>query len=258
MDIASLREFNRIEIIDPYTNQPRDCFLVKYEKERYPTVRIGTLSYFRDLEGNQSDPLDGRVEGLVFAPGKYQPVSREDILAISNGALDIQARDGIAFGETGSYRDKRFHRCHNTYIYCCSMEFGVFPNEDRKSHFGASEYFVIDETDQFIQNVAKELALRGRTIEGKAFDPDIHYIKWYGAPVRYRERKMANVELPMNVLDFFIYQKDPKFTLEQEYRFTWMVFEKGTDKPVEVAPDPIEIPKEEHWGTAHIESPLSE
>ena len=166
MDISTLREFKKIEVNDPYTNQSRKCFLVKYENERYQTARIGTLAYYRNLENNQGDPYDGRVEGLIVAPGKYQPVSREEMLAVSNARLDIIARDGIAFGETGSYRDEMFHRRHNAYIYCCSMEFGVFPNEERMSHFAATEHFVIDDTEQLLKNVANEIAVKGRMSKG--------------------------------------------------------------------------------------------
>ena len=71
MEIIPTKDFKQIEVIDPNTNKNRSCYLVKYEKQRYKTARIGTLAYYRYFEGNQADPLDGRVEGVTFTPVSY-------------------------------------------------------------------------------------------------------------------------------------------------------------------------------------------
>lgn len=246
------KEFQSVEVIDPSTGHPRNCFLVKYEKRRHRTMRIGTLEYFRNIEANQGDQFDGRVEGVEFAPDKDTPITTAELLAISGGSLAVVARDGIQFGASGRYSDDRPRRCHNVYVYCCSMEFGVFPSRERMDHFGATEYFVIDDTRGLRDMVAVELQKHARSADGTQFSPSRHHVKSWEAPVRYRSRKKAAIELPINNLDFFVYQKDPKFLVEQEYRFVWVFFDRETDKPIDVDPNPIDIPFGTTVGTAHV------
>ncbi|MBI3774570.1 MAG: hypothetical protein HY273_03295 [Gammaproteobacteria bacterium] len=249
-----MHRFTQIEIVDPATKQQKYCHLVKYEKKQYKTIRIGTLEYYRSMEGNQSDPFDGRVEGVVFESTQRQTLTREELLHITGGSLDVIATGGIIFGKGGNYRDEKPRRCHNTYVYCCSMEFGPFPNSKRMSHFGASEFFVIENTEGLRNFVAAELQKDARTKDGLPFDPEKHYLKSWEAPVRYLTRRQARMDLPINNLDFFIYQKDPRFQIEQEYRFAWMFFDKISDKPIEVAVDPIDIKCDKIWGEAFVQS----
>ncbi len=252
MITVPLRQFQSIKVIDPVTAQDRSCYLVKYEKRRYETIRIGTLAYYRNIEGHQGDALDGRVEGIVFEPDRHQPVTRDEMLAISGGSFDVVARDGMAFGKGASYQDEKSRRCQNVYVYCCSMEFGVFPNPERMAHFNAREFSVIDNTLEFRNVVAAELITKARTTEGLPYDREKHYLKSWEAPVRYRSRRLARMELPLNNLDFFVYQKDPAFAVEQEYRFVWIFFDRKTDIPIEVATDPVDIPRIETWGVARL------
>ena len=242
-----MHQFKKIEIIDPTTMQKKYCHLIKYEKNRHETIRIGTLEYYRDMEGNQSDPYDGRVKGVVFESDQPQALTREELLHITGGSLDAIARDGIVFGKGGSYRDEKSRRCHNVYVYCCSIEFGSFPDSERMAHFEASEFFVIDNTEGLKNVVAAELQRHARTKDGLPFDPEKHYLKSWEAPVRYLTRHPARMDLPINNLDFFVYQKDPRFQIEQEYRLTWIFFDKSTDRPVEVAVDPIDIKYDKIW-----------
>ncbi|MDH5369512.1 MAG: hypothetical protein OEW99_05780 [Gammaproteobacteria bacterium] len=237
---------------DHKTGRTRKCYLVKYEKHIYNSIRIGSLEYYRKIEGNQSDPMEGRVEGIIYEAEKDTDISREEILALSNGALDIQARDGITFGKGGSYTDEIPRKCRNAYIFCCSIEYGVFPNPERMAYFQANEHYVVDNNDVFRQVVSEELFTRAKTKDGLSFSKEKHYIKSWEAPVRYLKRIKAKAELPLNILDFFIYQKDPKFEIEQEYRFTWIFFDKETHKPVEMHIDPIDIECNHDIGSAYV------
>ena len=79
----------------------RPLRLIKYVKKRYSTVRIGTLQSFRVMEGAQADPLDGMAAGLQFR-GPSRTMSFDEYNRMMRGSsLQIQARDGIRFGETG-------------------------------------------------------------------------------------------------------------------------------------------------------------
>lgn len=247
-----MREFIPGKIKDSLTGKERECHLVKYEKHQYNTIRIGTLEYYRNIEGNQSDDMEGRVEGVTYKAEQDQYVTRDDVLSLTNGSLDIIARDGIKFGKGGSYTDEKPRRCHNTYIYCCSIEFGVFPNPERMAHFQAKETTVIDNPNEFKHAISEELFLKATQKNGAAFSKELHYIKCWEAPVRYMQRKNADITLPLNNLDFFIYQKDPKYSIEQEYRFTWMFFEKKTNKPVEASLDPVDVDCNHEIGTAFV------
>lgn len=246
------REFKPVNVVDPDSGINRDCFLVKYERRQYGTIRVGTLEYFRNLEANQGDHLDGRVEGVVFEPGQDTRVTSAELSTITGGSLKVVARDGINFGPQGKYKDQFHRRCHNIYVFCCSMEFGAFPNKERMNHFGAKEFFVIDDTKSLKEFVALELQKQARTSDGRSFEPSKHYLMSWEAPVRYLPRKNAKMDLPINNLDFFVYQKDPKFKIEQEYRFAWVFFDKASNKPVDVAPNPIDIPISMNVGTAHV------
>lgn len=247
-----MRKFDPYEITDHKTGKTRKCYLVKYEKRIYGTIRIGTLEYYRQIEGNQSDPMEGRIEGLVYEAEKNEDISHEQLLTLSNGTLNIQARDGITFGEGGRYTDDIPRRCRNAYVYCCSIEYGVFPSPERMTHFQAKEHYVVDNTVTFRQVVSEELFKRAKTKDGKPFNKDSHYIKSWEAPVRYLTRIKAEAELPLNILDFFIYQKDPKFEVEQEYRLTWIFFDSKTHEPVEMHPDPIDIECNHDIGSAYV------
>ena len=59
-----MRQFIPYEITDHKTGKTRKCYLVKYEKRIFKTIRIGTLEYYRHIEDNHSDPMEGRVEGM--------------------------------------------------------------------------------------------------------------------------------------------------------------------------------------------------
>jgi hypothetical protein len=239
-----MHKTGRVQIDYPTPGKKIKCHLVKYEKLSYETLRVGTLEYYRNLEGRQGDPFDGRVEGVVFEPGQVTRVSREEMLTISAGSLDVVTMNGgLTFGESARYQDERSRRCNNVYVFCCSVEFGGFPDALRKNHFEASENFVVGSVGGLMKSVEASLWGRAKSTEGEYLDQAKHYCVANGAPVRYLPRKAANFELPLNVLDFFVYQKDPKFQLEQEYRFSWGFYEKRTHRPVEVAEEPIDILK---------------
>lgn len=246
------RQFKPTMVNDPMTGEARQCHLVKYEKKQYETVRIGTLEYFRKIEGNHADAMDGKVDGVEFKPDKDLPVSRDDLLKISGGSLDIVARDGISFRKGGTYTDQKSRRTHNVYVYCCSMEFDAFPSQERMKYFDANEYFVIDYLDEYKKMIEVGLWDKARTKDGFRYNPNKHYIKSWDAPVRYRPRKKAEIKLPFNVLDFFVYQKDPKFIIEQEYRFSWMFFDRENDKPIEMGFDPVDIQCNKIIGVANF------
>lgn len=132
------------------------------------------------------------------------------------------------------------------------MEFGAFPDKARMEHFDAEEYFVIDDTLALRNLVAKHLQKYARTSVGDRFNPKRHFLQSYEAPVRYLKRRNARMALPLNVLDFFVYQKDPLYAIEQEYRFAWIFFDREKNIPVDVAPEPIDIPISTTQGITHI------
>ncbi len=196
--------------------------------------------------------MDGCVEGVLFEPEEDTSLTRHEMLAISNGQLDLVARGGINFKAGAKYKDESRREHPNIYVFCCSMEFGVFPNKERNNHFRAEEFFILDNPIGFREMIALELQRRARTTDGNYFDPKKHYFRSWEAPVRYLTRMNARIEIPINHLDHLVYQKDPKFAIEQEYRFVWGIFDKRTDVLVEIAHDPIDIPIVETRGTAHV------
>lgn len=247
-----MREFIPNYIVDPVTGENKKCYLVKYENKEYKTVRIGTLEYYRKIEGNQADLMEGKVEGIIYKSEQDRYVTRQDILSISGGSLDIVARDGIKFGKGGAYTDEKSRCCPNAHVFCCSMEFGIFPNTERLKHFKANEFTVIDKVEEFKKAISYGLFKCAKSKDGQVYNRDTHYIKCWDAPVRYANRKKAKMTLPLNNLDFFIYQKSPDFIIEQEYRFTWIFFDKKTNRSIEAAFDPVDVSCIHEIGAAYV------
>lgn len=244
--------FRKIQVEDPASNSIRDCHLVKYGAREYSTIRIGTLEYFRELEGAQSDPMDGRVEGLIFK-GPSGPMQWEELdRTMRDSNVKIVASDGIQFGPNGSISDNVPRACPNVFIFCCSMEFNVFPNFARAQHFKAKTHSVIDNPAKLIAHVQQSLLENVCDSEGNRLVRGEHYIRAWHAPVRYKSRIPADVCNEVNDLDLFVFQKDPKFQLEQEYRFAWAFFESRTNKQVWVQRDPIDVPMSWIEGIAHV------
>ena len=67
---------------------------------------------------------------------------------------------------------------------------------------------VVEAAKEFKQAISDELFISAKSKDGQAYNRDEHYIKCWDAPVRYVNRKNAKITLPLNNLDFFIYQKN--------------------------------------------------
>ena len=200
--------------------------------------------------------MEGRVEGVIYEADENTDISREELLRLSGGSLNVHAKGGIVFGKGGSYADDKPRKCSNAYVYCCSYEHGLFPDKERLAHFQATEHFVIDDPDLFRKEIEAELFKYAKSKDGLPYCKEKHYIKSWAAPVRYLSRVNAKAELPLNILDFFVYQKDPKFQIELEFRFTWIFFDKKTNLPVEMSADPVDIRCNHEIGAAYIHKPL--
>lgn len=216
--------------------------LVKYVNRRYPTIRVGTLAYFRQFEGNQADPLDGAVEGLEFR-GPSAPMHSSTFNKVMRGSnLNIVARDGLKLGATGSIRDRVYRTFRNAFVFCCSIERGKIPNLERAQHFNAADYWLVNNPPSLVSTVQQYLLENARDPNGQLLRHSNRYCRAWHAPVNYVQRSPAPVNERIDDLELFVFRKDPRFSLEQEYRFAWAFFDSTNDAQVPVQLEPIDIP----------------
>lgn len=251
-----MRRFQRLKVRDATSGDERECYLVKYEKQQYQTLRIGTLDYFRKMEGDQVDPWDGKVGGVKLSGPVERMTSEQFARTMRHPNFQIIARDGIALGPTGTVTDDKVRALPNIFVFCCSMEFGVFPDSQRAAHFGASTFSVIDNPGEFARYVAQRLFERAHTHEGQRLTPETYYAVLAHAPVQYVDRHPAPVDHVISDLELFVFQKGKQFSLEQEYRFAWVFFETSSNRQATVQSDPIEI--DVPWSTGSCFLPLME
>ena len=232
-------------VVNPATNENRGLRLVSYADKKYSTIRVGTLECFREMEGTQADPLDGRIEGLKLS-GPTERMRSEtfnEVMRESN--IRIVARDGISIGSEGSVADSASRVCPNLYVFCCSMEFGAIPASQRSSYFGAGFCSVIRDPESFCNEIGGYLLANGRDADGERFDRKFHCIQGWHAPVAYVDRRPAKISTETDNLELFVFQKEAKFRIEQEYRFAWAVFNTVSDEQVWVDREPIYVPVEQ-------------
>lgn len=244
--------FRKVRVNDPASKTERDCYLVKYAPRERPTIRIGTLEYFRSMEGAQSDNLDGRVEGLRFNGPSGRMTSERFNRTMRDSSFQITARDGMEIGPTGSISDSVHRACPNVFVFCCSMEFAGIPDSVRYRHFGAGAYAVVYDPERLLSEVQWHLFSLARDNEGNRLDSERHYLKSWHAPVRYVSRQPAEVDNAVNNLDLFVFQKDPRFEIEQEYRFVWAFFDSESNQQIWVQRDAVDIPVSWTYGLAHV------
>ena len=191
------------------------------------------------MEGNQADPMDGRIEGIRiegpadFTSDEFNETTRE-------GCLTIYARDGIGFGETRRYTDDKPRRIANCYVFCCSCEYDSPTDDKRAKHFEATTAAFINDPAAFAVHVGLYLR-NARDQNGRVVDAAKIGYNYSYAPVRYLSRTKPNVH-EVNNLDLFVFQKDPAFRFEQEFRFCWVLYDKSTGEQVYVHPEAVFVP----------------
>ena len=174
---------------------------------------------------------------------------------VRNPTIKIVARDGIEMGPEGRFSDSLPRACPNVFVFCCTMEFGIFPNPERSDYFNANSFIIIDEVEEFVQHVYRALLNVARDKDGNRLTLATHYSRIWHAPVRYLPRKPAKVDVEVSNLDLFVFQKDPKYSIEQEYRFVWAFFEVGSDEQVWVQKEPVDVPVVTTDGIADLPLP---
>lgn len=242
-----LPRFERVRIVDPATRRARKCHLVKYTDLQYSAIKVGTLAGFRAMEGRQSDPMEGSVNGVSLNGPHARMTSEQFNRTLRGSNLTIHARDGIAIGPIGAVIDAKSRAYPNVFVFCCSMEFCEFPDAIRLEHFGATSVYVVGDPEAFGREVGRRLLAEAKTAAGEPLSSHRHDVLFQHGPVTYAPREPAVVTPELSDAELFVFQKAERFWLEQEYRLAWTVVDKRTDSVVSVQAQPAFI--EGNWTT---------
>ena len=165
------------------------------------SIQIGTFEYYRNMEGERADPLEGSVEYKV------------DRLQLSQAHLPEYAearqlfglpKDGIRPGQHFVFQDNvvRFH-LPPSYIFCCSS----IPDE--KLIAEGQAVFEIDAVDLFAHRLTK--ALNGILVSAMV------------GVVQYEHRSINPFDSP--ILDHNPFKKSVRFSHENEIRIVWQAIQ---------------------------------
>jgi hypothetical protein len=176
-------------------------------------MRIGTLNYYREIEGDRQDRLEG-VRQLVIDPLQESfRIPPKDVGKLT--AANVAIRGGyVEVGAGASFVSAS--RVENTFVFCVSEEVGM-------TTFGASHY-VITHPTPFGHEICRALTRAGYVAE-----------QWTLRAVRYSSEKVMRVRSPAGLeampADFLqvggldqYFTKPPSYRLEAEWRYVfWTV-----------------------------------
>ncbi len=165
-------------------------------------IKIGSLGYYRKMEGDRADPLDAssRVDldslnSSSIGMDRYSDIERE---RLKKFGFEIDF-DQIKFGSIFS-GNSVIYRAPDVYVFCCSLS----PDPSRRKK--GEEIFCISDVEKFAEKISEVLP---NSIASKQV-----------RRVRYREIETNLLQTPVVPNEFI---KGRSWQWEDELRMAWKV-----------------------------------